>query len=80
MQRKESEFDIDYTQEFILDKKRKIHGDGYRHTKKGRQNYIFVSMGFTHLLLLSKKQLFKPKMENGSCEAMIRIKKKLWFK
>lgn len=47
MQQKESESDIDYTQEVVLEKKRKIHSDGYRHTKKGRQTYIFVSMDFT---------------------------------
>lgn len=49
MQQKESESDIGYTQEVVLKKKRKIHGDGYRHTKKGRQNYTFVSIGFTHM-------------------------------
>lgn len=33
---KKSEYDIDYTQEVALDKKRNIHGDGYKHTKKRR--------------------------------------------
>lgn len=32
---------------------------------------------FTNLLLSPKKQLFKSMMENGSCEALIQIKKKL---
>lgn len=52
--------------------------------KKRRQMNIFVYMGFTHmfhsLITFIKKQLFKSKMENWICEAMVRVKKKLWFK
>lgn len=40
---------MDCTQEVALEKKRKIHGDGYRYTNKRIQNYTFVSMGFTHM-------------------------------
>lgn len=40
---------MDYTQEVVLEKKIKIHGDRYRHIKKRRKSCIFVSMGFNHM-------------------------------
>lgn len=76
---------MDYTQEVVLDNKWNIHGDGDRHTKKRIQKitslFLWVSpIGFTHLLLSPKQQLFKSSMENRYCGALIRIEKKLWFK